>query len=180
MKKMLFAVFALAIIASCNNEKTKEEKMSGEKKETAVSSPPDLPYKMLYTNWEMGDPKNLKMVLDMYKNWEDNKLDAVASNFGDSAIFEMAAGVRLMTTKQSLLDSLKSWRGQSDKLSSDIITGLSMHSPEKNEDWVLIWAMNHSTDKAGKVDSVFSNDNWQVKNGKLVYLSSLEQKPIKP
>jgi hypothetical protein len=92
----------------------------------------------------------------------------------------MAAGVRIRTTKQSLMDSLKSWRGQSDKLSSDIITGLSIHSPEKNEDWVLVWSMNHFTSKAGKVDSVFSNDNWQVKNGKLVYLTSLEQKPIKP
>ena len=180
MKKMLFAVFAIAIIAACNNEKKTDDKMSDVKKETTASAPSDLPYKMQYTNWEMGDPKNLKMVLDMYKNWEDNKLDAVASSFGDSATFEMAAGVRMMTTRQSLMDSLKSWRGQTDKLSSDIITGLSMHSPEKNEDWVLIWAMNHSTDKTGKVDSVFSNDNWQVKNGKLVYLTSLEQKPIKP
>ncbi len=180
MKKLSILVVAVSIIMACNSEKKKEEKTGDDKKQTSVSAPADLPYKMIYTQWEMGDPQNLKMVLDMYKNWEDNKLDAVASAFGDSTTFEMAAGVRINTTKQNLMDSLKSWRGQSDKLTSDIVTGVSLHSPDKNEDWVLVWAMNHATDKAGKTDSVFSNDNWQVKNGKIVYLSSLEQKPIKP
>jgi hypothetical protein len=81
-----------------------------------------------------------------------------------------------VTTKQNILDSFKVWRGMSGSLSSDVITGLSLHSPDKNEDWVLTWSLNRWTSKDGKTDSSYSNDNWQLKNGKIAYMTSFEQK----
>ncbi|HEY6978319.1 MAG TPA: hypothetical protein VH396_18605 [Chitinophagaceae bacterium] len=177
MKRLSFLAIVALLLAGCGNQPSAES-TDKEKSETPVGGamPVDLPYKMQYSNWTMGDPQNLKIILDMYKNWEDNKLDAAAAAFADSTYYDLANGNMAVTTKQNILDSFKVWRGMSGSLSSDVITGLSLHSPDKNEDWVLTWSLNRWTSKDGKTDSSYSNDNWQLKNGKIAYMTSFEQK----
>jgi hypothetical protein len=177
-KKMLWLFIFVCFFIACNNEEAKTAAPE-EKNEAKPATTVTMPFKIQYSDLEMGDPNNAKMVLDMYKNWNDNKLDNMAGIFGDTLVIEDARGNRIIVPHAGLQDSLAKWRGMSTTLSSDIVAALSMHSKEHADDWVLIWTMNKWTGKDGKKDSVFSNDNWQIRNGKLTFLSSLEQKPVK-
>jgi hypothetical protein len=181
--KHVFIVLSIAGLAvACNNQPATTETVTDAKKDAkeiaTLSIPADVPYKAVYTSWVPGDANNIKIALDMYKNWDDKKMDLVEHVFADSATFDDPSGHRSSVVRPHLIDSLKKWRAYSDTSYSSIVTAISIHSPDKNEDWVCIWAMNHWSRK-GKLDSSFSNDNWQFKNGKIVYLTSLEQKPIK-
>jgi hypothetical protein len=177
MKRSSFITVVTLLLFGCGSQPSAEA-TDKEKSETpaTVAAAVDLPYKMQYSSWTMGDPQNLKIILDMYKNWEDNKLDAVAAVFADSTYYDLADGSMSVTTKQNILDSFKVWRGMNSALSSDVITGLSLHSPDKNEDWVVTWSLTRWTSKKGKTDSSYSNDNWQLKNGKITHMTSFEQK----
>jgi hypothetical protein len=180
--KHVLSVLSMAIIAvACNNEpKTAEATDAKPTKEVAtLTIPEDVPYKAMYTNWVPGDAANIKTILDMYKNWDDKKMAAVETIFADSVVFDDPSGRQSRVVRPHLLDSLTKWRNYSDTTYTDIITAISLHSPDKNEDWVCVWSMNHWKDKKGKLDSSFTNENWQLKGSKVVYLTALEQKAIK-
>ena len=52
----------------------------------------------------------------------------------------------------------------------------SNHSVDKNEDWVNVWYKEVDTYKSGKVDSLDYEDDSRLKDGKIVWISSHEQK----
>jgi hypothetical protein len=182
MKQFLSLLAAAACLTACNNPsttatttKTDSTAPVAAARPTVYTVPAGVPYKVQYGSWSLGDPQNVKMMLDMYKNWDDNKIDVVAAACADTFRLDNPNGYHVTLTKATILDSLKKWRNMSTSLSSDIIVALPLHSPDKNEDWVCIWCVNHWTDKKGKTDSSFSNDNWQIKMGKIAYMTSLEQ-----
>jgi hypothetical protein len=51
----------------------------------------------------------------------------------------------------------------------DIVMWQSAHINDKDEDWVNIWARERRYQKGGKkADTVLMQENWKVKNGKVV------------
>lgn len=167
MKKALFALFALTIIAACNNEK-KDDKKEGDKKEsTATGSDISYPYKAEYSDFKMGDPNNAKTVLDFIKMWEDNKLDDMKNLLADSVMVFFNDGNTFMGTKDSLISTGKQFRASMSALKTRIDAFVPVHSNDKNEDYVLIWATDFMTDKAGKTDSLVNHAYFQVKDNKI-------------
>jgi hypothetical protein len=61
----------------------------------------------------------------------------------------------------------------------DIVAVTNLHSTDKNTDWVGVWYKETDTYKTGKVDSAFYQDDNNVKNGKMVYISS-KRRPLRP
>jgi hypothetical protein len=181
--KHVLSVLSMALIAvACNNQPATETAATDNKpaKEVATLTVPEgVPYKVVYNSWVPGDASNIKTILDMYKNWDDKKMTAVEAIFADSMVFDDPSGRQARVARPHLLDSLTKWRNYSDTTYTDIITAISLHSPDKNEDWVCVWSMNHWKDKKGKLDSSFTNENWQFKGNKVVYLTALEQKAIR-
>ena len=172
MKRLIAFVLFIGFFMACNDKADSDAAST-----TAAPPPPvQLPYELQYKSWEMGDPANVKLVLDMYENWENNQMEATVAAFADSTTFDFPSGNHASLTSANILDSFKVWRSYSGTISTDVISALSIHSTDKNEDWVTIWSFGRWTDRNGKADSSFSNDNWQIKNGKITYLSSLEQK----
>ena len=182
MKHVLSLLSMAIVIVACNNQPATETAATDTKpsKETATMTVPEgVPFKVMYTSWTPGDAANTKTILDMYKNWDDKKMTAVEAIFADSVVFDDPSGYQARAARPALLDSLTRWRNLADSTYAEIITAMSLHSVDKNEDWVCVWAMNHWKDKKGKWDSSFNNENWQFKAGKVVYLTALEQKAIK-
>jgi len=51
----------------------------------------------------------------------------------------------------------------------DIVMWQSAHINDKNEDWVNIWSRERRYPKnKGRADTVLMQENWKVKNGKVV------------
>ena len=169
MKQLLVIIFA---IAACDNSKT-----ISENKENSASASADLPYKMQYVDWSFGDANNTKLVLDMYKAWEDNRIEDAVKAFGDSTTYDFHDGTMARTVKASALDTFRVWRSAISKMSYDIITAIPLRNKDKNEDWVSVWANAKWTAKDGKTDSAMHNGNWHIENGRIVAVIFLEKKP---
>ena len=66
-----------------------------------------------------------------------------------------------------------------DSLSKVVLTfdaWTSNHSVDKNQDWVNVWYKEVDTHKNGKVDSMYYQDDNLLKDGKIVWVSSHQQK----
>ena len=62
---------------------------------------------------------------------------------------------------------------------NNIVSAVSLHDTESNEDWVTITTYNKWVEKSGKRDSVLYNDNWRFKNGKIDFLMSYDKVPTR-
>ena len=176
MKKMLFAVFALAMIAACNNEKKKDDKMGDDKKETKMSDNITYPYKTDYSDFKMGDPNHLKLVQDFYKVWEENRMDDGKAMLADSVSVDFADGNKFKGTADSLVSLGKQERAKYKALKITIDACMAVHYNDKNEDWVLVWDRAYTTDQKGKIDSMGGHSYWQIKNGKIAYWGEQQAK----
>ena len=175
MKKMLFAVFAFAMIASCNNEKKDDDK-KGDDKDSKMSDNINLPYKADYSDFKMGDPNHTKLVLDFYKTFEENRMDDGKVMLADTVAVSFADGNKFMGTADSLISMGKQVRGSYSAYKVTIDACMAVHSNDKNEDWVLIWDKAYTTDQKGKVDSMGGQSYWQIKNGKIAFWGESQAK----
>jgi hypothetical protein len=173
MKKMLFAVFAFAMIASCSNEKKKDDKTGDDKK---MSDNVSLPYKADYSDFKMGDPNHTKMVLDFYKTFEENRMDDGKAMLADTVAVSFADGNKFMGTADSLVSLGKQVRSSYSAYKVTIDACMAVHANDKNEDWVLVWDKSYFTDQKGKVDSAGGQSYWQIKNGKIAFWGELQAK----
>jgi len=172
MKKLLFPVLTVFIF-SCQDEK---------KPEVIADSPKPLPefaYPVDRANWKIGDPANTKMILDLYHAWDANDANSVAGFFADSATLDMPTALRVAVNKSTVYEKFGKARKQYTNTSHKIISAISLHNDDMNEDWVQILAYNKWTYQDGARDSMLYFDNWRLKNGKVDYLNTLEQTPPK-
>lgn len=167
MKKTLFALFALAIISACDNEKKDDKKDADKKETTTTGGNITYPYKADYSDFKMGDPNHSKLVLDFLKMWEDNKLADMKNLLTDSVTAFFNDGNMFMGTKDSLIKTGQMFRDNFSAIKTRVDAFVSVHSNDKNEDYVLIWATDLLTDKAGKTDSLVNHAYFQVKDNKI-------------
>jgi hypothetical protein len=171
MKKIFFVALTVFIF-SCQNEKKEPE---------VVAKPlPAFAYPVDRANWKIGDPANTKLVLDMYHAWDGNDANTVAGFFADSASMDMPDGRRLLLNKDNVYEKFAKGRKQYADASNKIISAISLHNDDYDEDWVQVLTYNKWSYQDGVKDSSLYFDNWRLKNGKINYLNSLEQKPPRP
>lgn len=180
MKKMLFAVFAFAMIAACNNEKKKDDKTGDDKKETKMSDNVTYPYKAEYSDFKMGDPAHTKLVLDFSKCWEENRMADMKAFLADSVGVSFADGSKFMGTADSLIKMGEMYRSNFSSVKIRMDAFMAVHNNDKNEDYVLLWETDYNTDKSGKVDSIGSQSYFQIKNNKIAFWGEYQQKLTPP
>lgn len=170
MKKIVFCLVAITILAACNNEKK-----SGETEVKAATSTTttavDLPYKPMYSSEFTQDVSDadLKMVLMSYKHWSDGDMSNLSKDMGDSCEVDMNNGDHFKGTNADLM---KIWSKTRDSLSSvkiEMEAWNKMYAADKKEGYVVTWYKETDTYKMGKVDSAWYHDINQVKNGKISY-----------
>jgi hypothetical protein len=168
-------------IACSDEKKTDETSTAGEaeKKETAAAI--SYPYKADYSpDFSMGDPNHSKIVLDLYKMWEDGKIDDMRPLLADSVFIEVYDGMRFNNTVDSFINFAKQIRTMYSSTKPVFDTWMPVHHKESNEDYVLVWNRDYSTTTDGKMDSLRVHAYFQIKNNKVRGWSEFQQKLAPP
>jgi hypothetical protein len=172
MKKLLIILIVPLYFAACTSSSS-DTTASTNKDSTAVS----LPYTAVYSsNFVAGKPADVATVLNNYKAWQDNDMAAGAATYGDSVMIIFASGYVFNSTRDSLIKEAKKYRDSLSSVNLTFYAWTSNHSVDKNEEWVNVWYKEIDTYKTGKVDSVFYQDDNRLNDGKIVWVSSHEQK----
>jgi len=179
--KKLFYLALTVLIFSCQDEKKEPETSTATEATAETPKPlPEFAYPVDRANWKMGDPANTKLILDMYKAWDAKDATAVAGFFADSANMDMPDGRRLALKKDNVYEKFAKARSQYTNTSNQIVSAMALHNDDHNDDWVQIMTYNKWAYQDGVKDSMLYFDNWRLKDGKIIYLNSLQQKPPKP
>ncbi len=168
MKKILYLLAATALFASCKNVTQKAE---------AKTDSVTMPYKASYSSsFTISDnAKNEQLVLQSYKDWEDNKLNNAPAYFADTVALDFSDGGKYKLRRDSMVKVFQKFRDSLSSSKIDVVATINMHSTDKNQDWVSVWYKQTDTHKSGKIDSSFYNDVNNVVNGKIVYVTSFRQ-----
>ena len=174
MKKIFYSALAVFLF-SCQDEKPEVITSA----ETAKPLP-EFAYPVDRKDWTIGDPANTKLVLDLYHAWDANDANTVAGFFADSAVLDLPHALRKTVNKNDVYEKFGKARKQYTNTSHRIISAVSLHNNDLNEDWVQILCYNKWSYQDGGKDSMLYFDNWRLKNGKIEYLNTLDQTPPAP
>jgi len=182
MKKLLF-LFSLAAFAACNSgsDTTVE---SASSKDSSVTANDTITYQ--YTadyssKFEMGEPKNVKTIFDLYTDWDNNNLDNSKNKLADSVFLMFSSGDIMTGKRESIVELSKSFRNTLGTVNTKVHAVVPLRSTDKNEDWVLVWFTEYRTDGRGKKDSTEFQETWRLdKAGKADLLYQYERKNAPP
>lgn len=167
-----------------NMKNTNMDTMSNMSSNMSVSSNAGmgdmLPYKAQYSSqFEMGDPAKSKMILELWKDWDDNNFSRHANYFADTVSMTFPSG-EMVKGKDSVLASATRYRGSLASVKSTVDAWISTRSIDKNEDWVCIWGSETDVDKEGKSTTTHLHEIWRInKDGKVDYMQQFAGKPPK-
>lgn len=191
MKKLLFAAFAVALIAFSNNSNAQEMKvkksddklkakpaaMKKDTRDQEMKMKMDMgmnlayPYKAEYSSqFAFGKPEQAKLVLDMWKDWDNNTLDNHLDVIADSIVFELPNG-EVLRGKENFIAKGKEQRNTIASANSTVEAWMPLRSIDRNEDWVAVWGYEQDTNKDGKVSVQRLHEIWGFnKDGKISYV----------
>jgi hypothetical protein len=185
LKRVLFCLLQGIFIASCNNNKTADEQSTTADSSAIANTkqsaeqPSTLPPTVIFRNWEPGDPENSHLILNAYKAWDSDSTGALASYFGDTTRFDLPDGRRFTTTNNTIEPTLRKWRKNYKETVNMPFSLISLHNKDLDQQWVIAWTWNTWRHSDGSKDSMLYCDNWRMKDKKIVYLNSLQNRPSK-
>ncbi len=178
---LLFAVFFLA----CNNNDKSETAKAPDADTADKSQPepmpvlPEMPSYVVYKNWEPGKPQNAELILNVYKAWDSETAANMDNYFADSTAYDLPDGTRATTTNKTIEAKFRKWRNAYKETSNVPFSLISLYNKDRDQEWVIAWTWNKWTYTDGKKDSMLFCDNWRIKQGKIEYLNSLQNRPSK-
>lgn len=185
LKRFLFCLLQGIFIVSCNNNKTADQESlasdssAARSQPVASEQPSTLPPFVVFRNWEQGNSENSQLIVNTYKAWDSDSTGAMSTYFGDTTRFDLPDGRRFTTTNNTIEATLRKWRKNYKHTSNIPFSLISLHNKDLDQQWVIAWTWNKWTDTDGIKDSMFYCDNWRLKDGKIVYLNSLQNRPSK-
>ena len=181
MKRLSIVIVAASVLFACSNEKKTDETSAKpeEKKESVAIT---YPYTATFSSdFSIGDANHAKMVLDLYKMWEDGRVDDFKSVLADSASIDFPNGYKFKdNTADSLISFAKQFRKGLSSVKLMFDAWMPIHVNDKKEDYVLVWYREYETDMKGKVDSTRGHAYFQMKNNKIRSWSEFDQKLMAP
>jgi len=164
MKKLLLLCVAGICLYACNDNATDTAATDTAKDTTHPATPPiDFPYKASYSSdFEMGDPSHAKIVLDVWKDFDNNTLDNAKNSFADTVTMQLADGSVMSGPRDSIIAGIKGYRAQFSALTSSIDAFVALKSKDKNTNWVNVWGKEVRTDLKGKKDSSQLAESWML------------------
>lgn len=161
MQKLTIILLLAGFLSACSS------------KSKPGSAPDTLkyPYKASYSSdiTVPGNPVNAQKVLTVWKMFERNDIQGMKPYYADTVTYNAADGTHFHGPIDKLLAFAKQDIDGLDSMRFDILRWQSAHLNDRNEDWVSIWSRERRyPKKGGKPDTVLMQENWQVKNGKVV------------
>jgi hypothetical protein len=174
MKKLFFLLALPLCFAACTNNTTTTTTTVAPADTTAAVT---LPYTATYSStFVPGKQTDVLTVLNSYKAWETGDMAGLKATCADSVSYVFPSGFVFNNTLDSFMTLVTKYRDSLSGVKIKMYAWTSNHSVDKNEDWVNVWYEETDTYKMGKVDSVNFEDDNLLKNGKIVWTSSHEQK----
>ena len=174
LKVMLLCTFILSVVLtglSQAQEKTKD------KSKTSKTVNTSMPYQATYSSqFVMGDPANSKLVLEMWKDYDDNAFERHENMFADTAMIFLADG-QVVKGRDNMTAGAKQYRSSFASVKSEVHAYMSLKSVDHNENWVAIWGTEQDTDKNGKTTAVELHEIWRLnKDGKVDMIRQFTRK----
>ena len=128
------------------------------------------PYTADYSsNFKMGKPAQSKMVLELWKDWDDNAFGR-HDYFADTVVMFLADG-GVVHGKDSVMASAKRFRGSMTSAVSTLSAWIPLKSVDKNEDWVAVWGSETDVYPDGKKEVRSLHEIWRFnKAGKIDFM----------
>ncbi|HEX5667953.1 MAG TPA: hypothetical protein VFX73_04060 [Chitinophagaceae bacterium] len=170
MKKTILVLMTAGFMASCSNNAPETPAADS----TVAAAPAIvLPYTATYSSdFSMGNPELVKVVLDMYKAVEENRMEDLGKYYADSVIRYNFAQKQILLTRDEMVKLATDFRAQFKEFSETPLAFTALHSNDKNEDWVITWIKEKVVYNNGKVDSTTYQENWRFRDGKIYMVDS--------
>jgi hypothetical protein len=167
VKQIIFIACVIIAIASCNT-KTNSDAAEVITKDTLTYA-----FKATYSSdiTVPANPVNAQKVLQVWKMFQSMDINAMKPYFADTILYDDASGMHFHGSAEQLLTYAKKDIDGLDSMRFDISMWQSAHVNDKNEDWVNIWSTERRYPKNGKADTVLMQENWQVKDGKVIHFN---------
>lgn len=190
MKRLLISICTLLLVFLCNenfaqekvkvkDDKTKMKDDNGKMKMKNMDNM-SYPYTADYSsNFAIGKPANSKMILELWKDWDDNAFDR-HNYFADTVTMYLSDGT-VIKGKDSTLAGAKRFRGSMSTATSTVHAWIPLKSVDKNEDWVAVWGTETDTWADGKTDTRDLHEVWRFNNdGKVDLMRQFSSKAQPP
>jgi hypothetical protein len=192
MKPVLAASLLIISISLCqqgitqpnktkqNGVKVKAEDDKVKIKDKGANDAIVYPYTAAYSSqFEMGKPEYAKIVLDAWKDFDDNSWDHVTSALADSVVFILADGT-VIKGKESAMAAIQEYRGSLSSVVSTVQAWITTRSIDKDEYWVSIWGDEVDTKNDGTNQTTHLNEIWRFnKDGKVDLVRQYAGQPEK-
>ena len=183
-KRFVFCLLPGLLIVSCNNKAENQPSAAADSsvakpEPMATEQPSTLPPFVIFRNWEQGNSENSQLIVNTYSAWDSDSTGVMSTYFGDTTRFDLPDGRRFTTTNNTIEATLRKWRKNYKQTSNIPFSLISLHNKDLDQQWVIAWTWNKWTGTDGIKDSMLYCDNWRLKDGKIVYLNSTENRPSK-
>jgi hypothetical protein len=129
------------------------------------------PYTALYSSqFVAGDPAHGKMILDLWKDWENNTLEKHANYIADTIVYFTPDG-RMIKGIEDFGAAAVQKRDSFAAVKNEVEVWIPLKSVDQNENWVAIWGQETDTGKDGKVTKNMVHEIWRInKDGKVDFM----------
>jgi len=171
--------------------KDKEEKFKAKDDENKVKMKSDetkqpvdgmtaLPYIANYSsNFVIGNPEHSKMILDLWRDWDDNAFDR-HDYFADTMMMILPDG-QVLHGKAAIVEGAKKVRGGFTSATSTLDAWTPLKSVDRNEDWVVLWGREEDVLTDGSKQKRELHEIWRInKDGKIDYMQQWTAVPAPP
>jgi len=125
------------------------------------------------SDFGLGDPALGNKVVALWKAFDTNKFDSVASLFADSVYQEMP-GIAGSFSRDSLIAGMKAYRKELTSCISEIDAIIPVKASEKDESLVCIWG-RETTEAGGKKTLRHIHEVWGFNtDGKATWIKQYE------
>ena len=177
MKKFLFLFSAIALIAcNANDPKVQGVTKDDDSAKATTTAEVTYPYKVSYSSkFEAGDPQLSKMILELWKEFDNGDIGKHKDYFADSVEMLFPDGSRMHTSRDSAIAATNAYRSMYSAVTSRVDAVLPTRSLTDRVNWVCIWGMETHTTK-GKTDSVDLHEVWRFnKSGKIDFMMQYDR-----
>jgi len=186
MKRLLIGISTLLLIFLCKEnfaqqkQKIKDDKIKMKDKSMRMDNI-SYPYAANYSsNFRIGNPAHAKMILDLWKDWDDNAFDR-HDYFADTVVIFLPDG-NVVRGKDSALAGAKRYRGSLKSSTSTLDAWIPLKSVDRNEDWVALWGTETDAMADGNTEKRDIQEIWRInKDGKVDFMKQFSAKsPMLP
>ena len=158
----------LLLAMSCSQPETKEPTATTEAPAAAGTPSATYAYAPRYSNdFSFDESGNADIVMKLWKEFEENKLEEGLGYFADSVMMLFPDGNSVHASKDSVMAMTKAYRNGFSSLRTEVDAVIPMKENKDGTRWVLVWGEEYH-EKNGKKDSVLLHELWRFnKDGKI-------------